>query len=272
MAGERRLGLAPAFPAQFLHGELLRLAGDLKTGAEHYEACVATAKDKGDSWELAMVLAAHVYTLANGARLHRPHAEEAVTLARAVGNPTASAYALHAFGESLMEADPQRSLALHEAAAAAAGSVGDALLEGMALVSLTSLRGRLAEPLEALSGYLELIGRWQRQGSWLQQWILLRNLLELFARLDSYEAAAFLYGAVEVSPAPPPPGGPEAERLARAVALIENALGARRAAREMARGRSMPKDDVVAYARLEIERLLTVLPRASSSSGRPRRS
>jgi predicted ATPase/class 3 adenylate cyclase len=266
-AAERQLGLAPDFPSRFLRGELLRLAGDLDTGAEHYEACVATARDKGDSWELAMVLAAHVYTLANGARLHEPHAEEAVTLARAVGNPTASAYALHSFGESLMEANPQRSLALHEAAAATAGSVGDSLLEGMALVSLTSLRGRLAEPFEALSGYLELIGRWQRQGSWLQQWILLRNLLELFARLDSYEPAAILYGAVEVSPAPPPRGGPEAERLARAISLIEGALGARRAAEEMARGRSMPKDDVVAYARVEIERLLATLGHASISQG-----
>jgi hypothetical protein len=166
-----------------------------------------------------------------------------------------------------MEANPQRSLALHEAAAATAGSVGDSLLEGMALVSLTSLRGRLAEPFEALSGYLELIGRWQRQGSWLQQWILLRNLLELFARLDSYEPAAILYGAVEVSPAPPPRGGPEAERLARAISLIEGALGARRAAEEMARGRSMPKDDVVAYARVEIERLLATLGHASISQG-----
>ena len=185
----------------------------------------------------------------------------AVRLARALGNPTATAWALYAFGESLMEADPTRAETLLDEAVLTSASVGNEFITGVALVSATSLRGRLAEPANALAGYHDLIVRWQRSGNWPQQWVTLRNLLELLARLGHHECAAVLYGAVTASPSPPPENGPEAERLARAMALIECALGAPPTSDAIARGCSMTKDDAVAYARNEIGRLLaTVTP------------
>jgi hypothetical protein len=149
-----------------------------------------------------------------------------------------------------MESEPEQALELLEEAV----EVGLPFIVGVASVSLTSLRGRVAGA-DALAGYRELIARWRRTGTWPQQWVTVRNLLELLARLGSHEAAAVLYGAVEAK-APAPEQGPERERLVRALSSAEAALGAQGIAAAIERGRSMARDEVIDYALSEVDTLI----------------
>src|SRR6185436_1625330 len=94
-----------------------------------------------------------------------------------------------------------------------ADAAGNVFMEGIALVSNTSLRGRHGDPLMALRLFGDVIRHWRRVGGWTQQWLTLRNLLELLARLGAHEETAVLYGACGASTASQPSYGPEADRL-----------------------------------------------------------
>ena len=262
LAEERRTGVLPALLPSNLYANILQFEGAAEAALPHFELCVACADERGDPFELAIAVSelAVGLTVAGAAPRAWPFAERGVRTARESGSPTAIGWAFYAFAESLMDADPQRALDLFDEAAAAAGSTGATFIVGVSVLSATTLRGRVGEPSDALAGYRDLIDRWQWAGNWAQQWITLRNLVELLARLGRHEPAAVLFGAVEASPVPPPGAGAEADRLALAISTLEAALGAEQLSRSIAHGRSMPKDDLVAYARAEIETCLTAEP------------
>jgi predicted ATPase/DNA-binding SARP family transcriptional activator len=127
---------------------------------------------------------------------------------------------------------------------------------GVTLVSLASLRARHGDPLEALPMFAELIDRWRRLGDWARQWVTLRNLAELFGRLELDESAAVLATASVESETTPPNIGLQAERLAELQQVLAGRMGEDASAAACARARAMPDDDVVAYAKAEIDRAL----------------
>ena len=163
--------------------------------------------------------------------------------AEASGNHTARAWALYSSGEALLETDPTEAAVLLEQAIEAAGRVDRPFIEGVALVSLASLRGRAGETGQALELFRETVAHWRRLGDYTHQLTTLRNLVELLTRIEADEAAAVLHGAVTAGATPS--YGAEAERLAGAWAQLEQRLGTDVATAAAGRGRRLSTREMV---------------------------
>ncbi len=129
-------------------------------------------------------------------------------------------------------------------------------MKGLALVSNTSLRGRHGDARLALRLYEDVIRHWHRGGSWNQQWLTLRNLVDLLARLGADEPAAVLYGACTASTTSPPSYGPEAYRLEAVVGTLVSTLGEKAFGEARARGASLSDDEAVSLALAVAARIL----------------
>jgi tetratricopeptide (TPR) repeat protein len=183
--------------------------------------------------------------------------ERARRLAEASGSPTARGWACYGAGETLLEKDPVRAVALLEEAVQFGREAQDRFLTGVALVSVASVRGRQGETTQALRLFGEVIEHWHLAGNWTHQWTTLRNVIDLFYRLRADDAAAVLYGAMTVSRTAPPVYGHDAERLAEVVAGLPRRLGEDHFAAAVARGEAMADEDAVGFACAEIDRALT---------------
>ena len=131
---------------------------------------------------------------------------------------------------------------------------------GVTTVALASLRARHGDPAEALQMFSDLLDRWRRLGDWTRQWVTVRNLAELFGRIGLDEPAAALMIASQTSATAPPDVGQQAERLAELRSVLADRMGDDAFAAASARGRTMPDDETVAYAKVEIERALERKP------------
>jgi predicted ATPase/class 3 adenylate cyclase len=233
--------------------------GEMAAACELFERAEVMARDSRDLEALARVLQGHTFALIGLDELDRAAqvAEEAVRMVTGLGDELLVAWCQYALGEALAETDPERALAMLDASTDYATSVENEWVAGLACLTATTIRGRVAsDPTMALAGYLELIQRWRDAGHWTQQWLTLRNLVELLARLGRLEAAAVLHGAVEAAGQGAPKGTAEARRLGTALALVRAGLGANVSIDVEARGRAMARDDVVAFARAEVASLL----------------
>lgn len=112
------------------------------------------------------------------------------------GNPTMRAFARYCDGEVHMDRAPDRAaIALEEAVTLARG-VGNSLIEGVSLVCLASSRGRRGRVDDALRAFREVVLHWRRVGDHTHQLTAVRNLVELLAEVRADEQAAILHGAV----------------------------------------------------------------------------
>jgi tetratricopeptide (TPR) repeat protein len=218
--------LRRALPTEALGGICL-LSGRLEEAFDHYGEAVRLwqhlGNDQGVVWSLCgrAVSAGKRGDLATALALTK----EARQVAASAGNPTMMAVILYAEGESLLEVDPVRALGPIAETLEFAEAADNVFMKGLALVSNTSLRGRHGDPRFALRLFEEVIQHWRRDGSWSTQWITLRNLVELLARLGAHESAAVLYGACVASTTSPPSYGPEADRLEAVVGTLVSSLG-----------------------------------------------
>jgi tetratricopeptide (TPR) repeat protein len=183
-------------------------------------------------------------------------ADEVHRMARESRNPTALAWSHYLGGEILLDEEPARALALLEESIKLATSVDNVFVTGLALLSATSLRGRHGEPERALRAYRQAIEHWRRHGNWTQQWITLRNLIELLCRVDAHQPAAALYGATTASITAPPTYGPESQRLDKAVAFLETAMGQTAFEAATRRGTTLTDNEVLILAVTTIDRVL----------------
>ncbi len=126
-------------------------------------------------------------------------------------------------------------------------------MEGVALVSAASLRARHGDPYTACDLFSQVIDHWQRADNWTQQWITLRNVIDLLARLGADEPAAILCGALGASRSATPLFGADADRLASTSAALCGRLGERRHRDLLARGAAMTDDDAVMFVAAEID-------------------
>ncbi|MGH3824783.1 MAG: ATP-binding protein [Pseudonocardiaceae bacterium] len=163
-------------------------------------------------------------------------------------------YPLFILGEALARVDPQAAIVAIDAALATSRETRNRFVEAVALVSAASLRGRHGDPLAALPLFGQVIDHWQRAGNWTQQWITLRNVIDLFARLGADEPAAILCGALGASRTATPLFGADADEFASTASALETRMGEREYRRCLARGAAMTDDDAVILAATEINR------------------
>ena len=239
-------------------GSMCLLTGRLEEAFDHLGEAARLwrllGNDHGEAWSLCgrAVSAGNRGDLATAQAL----TAEARKVAAPARNPTMMAVSRYAEGESLLEVDPVRAMGPIGEALAFAERAGNVFMTGIALVSNTSLRGRHGDPLTALRLFEDVVRHWRRGGSWSQQWLTLRNLVELLARLGAYEPTAVLYGACTASKECPPSYGREAERLDAVVATLVSNLGDSGFSDAKARGAALSDDEVFSFASTVMQRLL----------------
>ena len=182
------------------------------------------------------------------------------------GSPHLVGWADYALGEVLADTDPERAMAALDTALVAARESGSRFLEGVALVTAASLQARHGDPRAALEPFGRVVDRWHRAGNWTQQWITLRNVIDLFARLSADEPAVVLSGAMRASRSAAPLFGSDAARLAEADAALRAGVSEQTHRQWLARGAAMTDDEVVSFAIAEINRLRTDPPCGTPAS------
>jgi predicted ATPase/DNA-binding SARP family transcriptional activator len=176
-------------------------------------------------------------------------AEELLRMADDIGNPTTTAWACYGLGESLLDRDPVQALAMLEKAVNLSREVSAHFVEGVALVSLTTLRARSDEPTEALAAFRQLLDHWTAAGDWTHLWVTLRHLSILFARLGRQRPASILYGAASSARHAAPVFGRDAAQLEETADMLRSSMGDQAFVQAVATGRALSDDEALAFAR-----------------------
>jgi predicted ATPase/class 3 adenylate cyclase len=134
-------------------------AGNLDAVVPHYLAFVAEARDSGDPYWQVSGLAYEAISLSMFGRYAASigRAEEAVRLARELGNSDALHWAFHALGRGLAEEDPIGACEAYEQAMAFAREVGSRFNTGLDLVEWVDVQRRLGELDLARAGADDLL-------------------------------------------------------------------------------------------------------------------
>jgi predicted ATPase/DNA-binding SARP family transcriptional activator len=244
--------------AVYVLGDVALFQGRLDEATGFYHEAVRLADAAGDSYLSAFAMVAGALPLAY--RSDRASAVEAARRARSVAMTTANPYVMgwadYILGEALAGVDPDEAIIAIDAALSRSRATRNRFLAGVALVSAASIRARHGDPHAALPLFGQVIEHWQRAGNWTQQWITIRNVIELFARLTVDEPAAVLCGALAASRTAPRLFGADADRLSSTKATVRDRLGDPQYRRCYARGAAMTDDAAVAFAATEIARCL----------------
>ncbi|HET9117064.1 MAG TPA: hypothetical protein VFN75_03140, partial [Pseudonocardiaceae bacterium] len=242
--------------ALFVLGDVALYEGHLDEAVRRYDQAAHFARAAGDSYTHAFAVVNAALPLAY--RSDDVDAVAAARKARSVAVMTNSPYVVgwadYTLGEALSDVDPDQAIIAIDAALSAALSTRNRFLQGIALVSAASLRTRHDDPHVALGLFGQVIDHWQRAGNWTQQWITLRNVTCLLARLGADESAAILCGALDGRRTAAPLFGADADRLASTSAELCARLGERRHRDLLARGAEMTDDDAVMFVAAEIDR------------------
>ncbi|HEX6418222.1 MAG TPA: BTAD domain-containing putative transcriptional regulator [Acidimicrobiales bacterium] len=225
-------------------------SGNLVAAVAHSRRATELADAVGDGYQSVVDRVTGTLALAYGGETGTAieQAEETLAVARRTECPSAVAWGLYALGETLLDHDPGRALALLDESRALA-EAGNTFLVGVAGTSATTLRARHGDAAEALRSFPDLIDLWDRVGNRTQLWTMLRSLVTTLVRLGRDEPAAVLYGALHARPTAPPLFGADAERLAEALATLEARAGGDRVAAWVGRGSGLRDDEVVDLAR-----------------------
>jgi predicted ATPase/DNA-binding SARP family transcriptional activator len=233
------------------------LRGETCEAADLYLRCHADAAAAGDApqavWSLGSAAVAHLY----GGRPDDAGEIAAATVreAQQSQNPSAIAFAEFVLGEigtSTAGEDAENHL---QRAIALASSCDSHFVEGLARVTLATLRAGTSDIPDALDHYASAIHQWRRHNTWAPQWVTLRHLVDLLARNGAATQAATLYGAVISSRTGAPPYGSDAALLDHVHGRITAEIGETAFARESERGSTLSGDDVIATALQAIDDL-----------------
>lgn len=229
-----------AYPGDVL-ADVALYAGRAGEALRHYSAEVERARRDDDPirlvWTLYYVAVCHAVLRTPQDGL--PAAREAVRVAEPTANPTARSMARYALGLVLKKSDPDRALALFDEAGELAASVRNFWWHGIALMEGAATRAVHADAGRACREFLDVLDHWERVGDWSQQWIALRYVARLLARVGAADAAVTLHAALGAAGRPSPV---DAARLA-------TGLGDERYAAAVVTGSALAGSRVVAYAR-----------------------
>jgi predicted ATPase len=259
LAAERDLATPPSWLPRNLLAHLAMFERRFEDAFDHAEVNVTLAREHGERYELAYALWLKASVLSALDDLPRALevAEQALHLARELRNPTAIAASLHEIGRQFRVKDAPRAMALFRESERIARSVDNRLVVGMATRALTTMLHD--DPDEALRAYPAAIDYWYRAGDWPNQWITLRKLAMLLLQLGQFEAAAVLQAAATAAHPSRPVTPGHLDRMA----TLEWRMGPERLALARERGASMAPDEVLAYARSEVEGILAATPRST---------
>lgn len=257
---ERRLGLPSCGLSSRTLANVSYYRGKAYEAAETCQRMVAGARASGDDARLAHPLYMASVGLASDARTEasRLLADEAVSLARRIANPTALAAALYARALVLEAVDPDRAVSTLEDSIAHGAAAGNRWIVAFAQTELVSLAGRRGDLDGALRLAREVIDMWHRAGDWANQWLTLRHVAGVLALRGDHEAAAMLHAAVRLASAElaMPIEASDLRRVGAILEQLPDALGHTRHAAAEARGAAMAPDAVVRSTRDVIDRAL----------------
>ena len=206
--------------------DVLLYENDAGSALAHYSAEAVHARRDGDPirlvWTLYYVAVCRAVQRDPAAGL--PAARECVAVAESTANPTARSMARYALGLVLKKAEPDRALELFDEAIGLATAVRNLWWRGIAQMEDAATRAVHREPEPAARAFLEVIDHWERVGDSTQQWLNLRYILRLLARLGADEDALLLHHALRAA------GKPSPLRPDRVAVLLDGAGGPRAAA------------------------------------------
>ena len=195
----------PAFPGDVL-ADVALYEGDVETALRHYEGEVLHARQDDDPIRLVWTL--YYVAVCQAARrtpgLGVAAAEEAMRVSDETANPTAQSMARYALGLVLKKSDPERALALLDAAGELADSVRNFWWHGIAMMEAAATRGVHGEPAVASRAFLDVLDHWDRVGDRTQQWLNLRYVVRLLVRLGADEDAVVLHSCLVAEDKPSP--------------------------------------------------------------------
>ncbi len=189
--------------------------------------------------------------LARAATLHtwsadvaaRREADEAVQLARQLGNPSALSDALYSFSWAYLSDEPAALDALEECIALTRSGASDGVFSG-ALAQAARLRARAGDRLGALEALQEAIAHAYQTGYRRAVIFALSNAIEVLIQVGCPEPAAVLSG------------WPGRFALSSPEGTLRAALGAEPYTRATSRGAAMNFDEVVSFVQAQIGELL----------------
>jgi predicted ATPase/DNA-binding SARP family transcriptional activator len=260
LAVESRAGQPPSGLNLRTLGNVFYYRGRTEDAARACERMTRAARDSGDDARLVHALYMSSVGLASAGRAEESRllAEEALSLARRIDNPTSVASALYAQAMTCVSLDPGRAASMLEEASEQGARVGNRWMVAFArteLVSLAARRGDLDEALRLADAVIDI---WYRGGDWANQWLTLRHVAGVFAQRGDHVRAATLHGALRVASAEHalPIEASDMRRLAGIREFLPDALGPTALADAEAVGASMPGDAVVRYTREAIADVL----------------
>jgi tetratricopeptide (TPR) repeat protein len=245
-----------------LSGMVALYVGRLDDGLRDHAEMLRLARLHDHPYETGMALLglAQARTYAGAPEEGLAFAEEQTRVVRPLGNPSMLALAWYDQAEALSTLDPDRALEDYQHAIELADSAGATFVEGIALVGLASLLGRSGDPGTALPLFGSIVDRWRRMGVWTHQWTTLRNLVQLLVRIEAWESAAVLSGAINAHGSDAQAFGADAEHMRRATERIADRLGTSTWSAANRRGASMSDQETVSFACETIDRAVALLP------------
>ncbi len=196
-------------------------------------------------------LASYVDGLQSAGRVDEALAltERSVAAARELGNPYWIAYALWIAGMAFSRSDSRRALAAWDEGVAFVREQRVHFFEGFLARDAARLHTSDGEPEAALVLFSDATASFHRAGNVPQLIITLASVPSLFERLERFEAAATLLGAMSRHES----SSRHVPELADLEARLATRLGARRTRQLVAEGAAFGLDDAALYARRQID-------------------
>lgn len=121
-------------------------------------------------------------------------------------------------------------------------------IEGIAVMEAAATRGVHGDPRRAATEFLDSVERWERIGDRAQQWLNLRYVLRLLARIGDVEGAAVLHHALVAAGRPSPLPDHRLE-------VLSGRLGPGGWSRATRHGSELGATEAASWARDRLERL-----------------
>jgi hypothetical protein len=223
--------------------------GDLGRTVYAADRAIALSRKAGDAYLLPFVRAARALALGYAGESEQAclELESARTSLDHHTSPLWLAYYDYVAGEIRLETAPREAQPFLLRSLDTARRAGNHFMLATAGLSALSCAARLGDRVD-LGDFAAPIDHWQRVGSWSQQWIAVRTLIEMLTRLHRDEAAAVLHGALSSAEKAPPIVGADAGRMAEAEATLRARLGDENFSRLDADGRALSDEDAIAFA------------------------
>jgi predicted ATPase/class 3 adenylate cyclase/DNA-binding CsgD family transcriptional regulator len=175
--------------------------------------------------------------------------EQAVAAAREHGNPYWTAYSLWIAGMAFSRSDSRRALAAWDEGVAFVREQRVRFFEGFLARDAARLHTSDGEPEAALVLFSDAIAFFHRAGNVPQLIITLASVPALFERLERFEAATTLLGAMEKHES----SYHHVPELADLAGRLAAKLGAARSRELVAEGAAFSLDEAAAYTRQQID-------------------